>query len=291
MKRKMNFKLLVLLFIVSLIIKSFASNNQPDSTKKVTIVELDSSVQQTGCLQYNDYNDTITLELIPQQQVISEKSNLHNKILFWVTIITSVASLIMLLIAIIQLHRQRSDSIANSTSTNALLNNLNTLIQNQENNTIKAREDRLKVLSGLNEGVCKINTQIFNNVLTDIAIKKQEIHANCNNICFYFKRNPYVLKEDFAIKDPRVLDIVVQIENSIATLKEMFVCYGYYNDDCRNAFGNLITVIERLKNEPGIAPTKQLRDGYLNDILSAENDLMLTADTIINEMRTLIDEN
>jgi len=288
MKLKIIPRLFVLLFFLLSTVEVHATDKGLTSIKKDSVVTIDSADRQILCFQSSDSQ---SLDSPSCQNCVSEQHNLHENILFWVTIITSVVSVIMLFVAISQLRKQRESSKKNSDSTNVLLNNLNTLIDNQNKDTEKAREDRMKVLGGLKSGVCKINAQIFNNVLTDIAIKKQEIRTNCNDICFYFKRNPHVLKEDFAILDPKVLDLVNQIENSIATLKEMFGCYGCYNDDCKNTFAKLIEMIERLREEPGIAPTKKQRDAYLYDITFAENELMQAVNTAIDEMRNLIDEN
>lgn len=279
MKRKTIITLIVALFLSMTTTKVFATNNTIDSLNKETVGFTSASP--------NDTNN----QVFPQQKIIAEKSINRENILFWVTILTPFISIIMLLIAILQLSKQRSDSKENSASTNTLLKNLNQLIKSQEDNANDARNDRLNVLVGLRKGVMKINTQIFNNVLTDIAIKKQEIRASCNEICFYFKRNPHVLKENYAIQDNRVINLVDRIENSISTLEEMFICYGFYDDVSKSTFNGLTTVIERLKNEPGIAPTKPRREAYLNEIITAENEMMDTVNSKIIQMRTLIEEN
>ncbi|MBP5557960.1 MAG: hypothetical protein J6X65_09685 [Bacteroidales bacterium] len=285
MKFKTIITLLVALSLSMTITKVFAANDQHDSLGKESVIENDSpNVQKAAVPQSNltDQDNT-------QQQKIDKEKICRDNISFWVTILTPFVSIIMLIVAIVQLSKQRSDSKMNSKSTNKLLGELKTLIDSQEKNAIKAQEDRLRVLGGLKQGVGKINSQIFNNVLTDIAIKKQEIHASCSEICFYFRRNPNILKEGFATQqDDRVLTLINHIENSISTLEEMFICYGFYNDNSKSSFNGLTTVIERLKNETGIAPTRERREAYLTEITTAENRMMETVNSTIEQKRNLI---
>lgn len=279
--------LLVMLFFASFVINVTANNNQSDSIVQKFVAEFDSLDQQYAGIPLND---TQTTNAIFQQQTNMRKGENFDYVLFWVTIITSVATIIMLLIAIQQLRKQRSDSKSNSESTKTLLENLSILIQNHDKNATKAREDRSKVLEELTKGVCEINTQIFNNVLTDIAVKKQDIGSCCDDLCTLFRRTPNILKEDFPNQDAKVAVHIDRIEKSTATLGEMFKCYGSYNDDCDKTFSELMSIVERLKKEVGIATTKQQRETFINEIIASKNKLMKAVDLAIMDMKTKIEK-
>lgn len=277
----------MLLSIIATYKGVFAINDYTKTEKPFSFSNIDSFEQH---LLYEFQNNNQGQYQIAYPTRISDENHNRANIEFWITVITPIISIIMLLIAILQLYKQRSDSQTNSSSTNSILEKINTLIQKQDNNATKAREDRLDVLKGLKNAVCEVNSQILNNVLTDIAIQKQTISNCCDDLCALFRRTPNILKEGFPDQNPKVSALIERIEHSTAIMKEMLNCYRSFNCENEKSFLRILQIVERLKKEVGIAATKQQRELFINDIISAKTELMLTIDSSISNMRIIIEK-
>lgn len=209
--------------------------------------------------------------------------DLKDAILFWVTLISSIVNFILLWVAITQLRKQRNDSNNNSIALSQLITNLEALIKNLDRSFTKAGSERLEVLKGLKRGVCEINSQIFNNTLSEIAIKKQAIRSNCNDLELFLLRNQNLFCEGLAIENTAVLSYISNIENTCATLKEMFDCSGYLTDSQRESFIDLSNIMEPLKKEEAFAITKKNRDEWFGQFEKSKDNLLNEIDnTILN---------
>ena len=278
---------LIMLLLATSINAVRASNVSSDSTTQRLVA--DSNI--CSPIHIDSYqNNSLCPNITPQQQADLNKKELREKVVFWVTLISPIISFIMLLIAILQLGKQRSDSKTFSNSTNSLLCELNTLIEKHDDNAKKTREDRIMLLSGLNKGVCEINAQIFNTVLADITIQKQTISLCCDELCTLFRRLPNILKEGYPNQNPRVAILIDRIEKSTSTLVEMFKWFGSANDDSGKASLKLMQIVEKLKKEVGIATTKQQRELFVDDVITTKAELITAVESAIKNMRTKIEE-